>query len=181
MRLAISGRFRAACKKYAQVPGEELNIAARTVFEDKGESAGSADARNRRRGKTEGHSRRQLAQLPVEMSLDRLKLLVSRLAGVPGLEGHRKERVVAGTNKTKQTEAHDGGRVLNPGGIHNDFFNVLRDRSRPLQRSRVGQLQIDIGVPLIFVGEEARGQAIGEEPRRNPKSHQQYNQYRSLL
>ena len=41
-------------QKNAQVFGQELNIAAGTVFEDERESARSADTGNGRRGKTEG-------------------------------------------------------------------------------------------------------------------------------
>ena len=51
-------------KKDVQVSGEELNIAARTVFEDKGESAGSADAGNGGRGKTEGNCPRATCSTP---------------------------------------------------------------------------------------------------------------------
>ena len=115
------------------------------------------------------------------MSLDRLKLLVPAFAGVPGLESHREKRVIAGTNKAQQTEAHDAGRVLNSGGTHDDFFDISRNRSRPFQRSSVGQLQIDIGIPLIFVREEARRQPAGEEARCKPKGHQQDNQDNCFL
>src|SRR5580704_22100 len=110
------------------------------------------------------------------MSLDRLKLLSSGFTGVPRLESHREKRVITGTNKAQQTEAHDGGRVLNTRGTHDDFFDIRRNRSRPLQRSSVGQLQIDIGITLIFVREEARRQAAGEKARCHPKGYQQDNQ-----
>ncbi len=81
-----AGDFRplaSSVKKNGEVPGKERNIAAGTVFEDEGESAGGADARNGRRGKAEGDSRRQFAQLLVEMRLDGLKLLGSRRARRP--------------------------------------------------------------------------------------------------
>ncbi len=61
--------------------------------------------------------------------------------------------------------------MLNSGGTHDDFFNIRGNRSCPFQRSSVGQLQIDIGITLIFVGKEARRQAAGEEsPPPSPKA-----------
>ncbi len=57
------GALSSGGKKEVQVSGEELDIASRTVLEHEGETAGSADAGNGRRGKTEGNPRRQLAQL----------------------------------------------------------------------------------------------------------------------
>src|SRR4029077_12864716 len=101
----LSGSF----KKNTQVFGEELNIAARTVFENECKSAGSADAWNGGRGKTEGNCCWQPAQLLVEMCFERLKLLSSRLALAPRLEGHKKARVVTNGSKTEQTEAEEAG------------------------------------------------------------------------
>ena len=120
-------------KKEVQVSRQELDIAAGTVLKHEGETARGADAGDGRRGKTKGHSCRQLAQLAVEMRLDRLKLLLSRGPVVPGLERHGKERVIAGANVTQQTEAHDAGGVFHPWGIQDDFLNLRSNRGRPFQ------------------------------------------------
>ena len=129
-RCAKAGDFRALAsgvEKSGEVPGEEWNVGAGTVFKDEGEAAGSADAGNGRRGESESNSLGQFAQLAVEVRLDRLKLFSRLSALIPGLQGDGKERVVAGADKTQQTEADDAGGVSNAGSIGNDFFNVGSD------------------------------------------------------
>src|SRR4051794_16665741 len=111
------------------------------------------------------------------MRLERLKLLGSRFAFIPVLQGHKIGRGVTGTNETKQTETDEAGRVLNAGRIHQNFLHLSRNGGRTFHGSSVGQLHIDVGVPLIFAREETRGHALGEESRRSGKSHQQYNHH----
>ena len=127
-------------QKNAKVFCQELDVAARTVFEDESESAGSADSWNGGRRKTESNGRGQIAQFLVQMGFERLKLLGSCRALIPRLEGHKKGRVITGANKTEQTEADEAGRVLDSRCIDQDFFHISGDGGRAFQRSSVGQL-----------------------------------------
>ena len=82
--------FAGRVQKKAHIFGQELNIAARTVFQNECEPAGGPDARNSWRGKTESNSRRQFAQLLVQMRFDGLKLLGSLLRSSQGLKVTKK-------------------------------------------------------------------------------------------
>jgi hypothetical protein len=72
-------------KKRIQVLRQELDAAARAVFEDERESARGANARDGWRRKTECDSRWQFGKLLIQMRLDRLKLLGAGRALVPRL------------------------------------------------------------------------------------------------
>jgi hypothetical protein len=90
------------------------------------------------------------------MRLDGLKLLGSGCAFIPRLESDYKESVVAGTNKTEQAETDDAGRVFHTRCARQNVFDLCRGLRCPLQRSAVGQLQVDVRVALIFIRKEAR-------------------------
>src|SRR5277367_1049578 len=109
------------------------------------------------------------------MSLDRLKLLVACFAIVPGLEGDEKERVVTGSNEAEQTESHDAGRGLNSGCVSNDLIHLRGGLRGAFERSAIGELQVHVGVTLIFVRQKARWEMLGKESAGRAKSQQQHD------
>src|SRR5579863_9043718 len=115
------------------------------------------------------------------MRLDRLKLLVSGRALVPRLESDDKESVVAGANKTEQTEADDAGLVFHPRCVRQNVFYLCPCLRCSLERRVIGQLQIHIDIALIFIGKKARRYPIGEESRREAKDQQKHNHHCCFL
>src|SRR5579862_116948 len=115
------------------------------------------------------------------MSLKRLKLLSPCRAFAPGFEGHKKSRVVTGPNKTEQTESDEAGDVFDSRRIDQDFFYISGDGGRAFQRSPIGQLHIDVGVTLVFVGKKARRDSVGKEGRGASKDQQQDDHDDGLL
>src|ERR1700728_3747397 len=109
------------------------------------------------------------------MRLDGLKLLGSGRALIPRLERDDKESVVAGANKTEQAEADDAGRVFYTRRIRQNVFDLGRSLRCRLQRSTVGQLQIDVRVALIFIRKEARRHTTAKESGRHAKGQQKHD------
>src|SRR5271169_5256963 len=107
------------------------------------------------------------------MSLQRLKLLGPGLALIPGLEGHKKSRVVTGAHKTEQAEADETRDMLDPGRVHEGFFHIHGNRPRPFQRSAVGKLHIDVEIPLMLVRKEAGWNPAGKKTGRYAKDRKQ--------
>src|SRR5580658_4972674 len=97
------------------------------------------------------------------MRLDGLKLFGSGLSFIPRLESDNEESVVAGTNKTEQAETDDTGRVLHPRCVRQNVFDLCRGLRCPLQRCAVGQLQVDVGIALVFIRKETRRHTTAEE------------------
>src|SRR5580658_4749339 len=174
---SLSRRF----KKRVHIVREKSNAAAGAVFEDECESTGGANTGDRWRRKTESNSCRQFCQLLIQMRLDRLKLFGSGGAFIPRLESDDEESVVAGTNKTEQAETDDAGRVFHPRCVRQNVFDLCRGLRCPLQRSAVGQLQIDIRVALIFIRKEAGRHTTAKETSRRAKSQQQDDHHEGLF
>src|ERR1700722_15621823 len=103
------------------------------------------------------------------MRLDGLKLLGSGLAFIPWLESDYEESVVTGTNKTEQAEADDACRILHTRCVRQNVFDLCCSLRRPLQRSAIGQLQVDVCVALILIRKEARRHTAAEESGRHAK------------
>ena len=162
-------------EKCGQIFSEKRNIATGTVFKNESEASGCADARNGRRRKTEGDSLGQLTQLAIKMRLNGLKLLGSRGAIVPRIEGDDEKCVVTGTNETQQAEAHGCGRVMNPRRIQNNFFDLCRHCGGPFERRSVWQLKIDVSVALVFVRQETRRHESREKSCGDAEGHEQHN------
>src|SRR4029077_15168495 len=122
-----------------------------------------------------GDGRGQPAQFPIEVRLNGLKLFGACRALIPRLERDKKERVVTGAYKAEQTKTDDAGRVSNSRCICQNFFNVSRDGCRAFQRSSVRELEIDVGIALVFVRKEARGHSVGKKAARQAKGHEQHD------
>ena len=58
----------------------------------------------------------------------------------------------------------------NARSVRQDILDFLRNLLGALQRSRIGKLQVDVHVALIFVGQEAGGHPAAEEAGREPKT-----------
>src|SRR5271168_752044 len=97
------------------------------------------------------------------MRFKSLELLLTRLALIPELEVHEKRGIVRGARKTQQAESDKAGGLRNTRRIHDGFFDFLDDGIGALERSAIRKLQANVGVALIFVGEETRWDAVGEE------------------
>ena len=157
-----------------QVVCQKLDVPSGPVFQHELKSAGSADSRDRRRREAENGSLRKLAELLVQTRLDFLILFRSAFAVTPGLQGDEKEGVVTGPDIAEQAEADHAGVVLDPRRGAQDFLNVSRCRGRPLQRSRIRKLHVDVDIALVFIGQEAGGQEAAKDNPRNAESHQQH-------
>src|SRR6516164_7344953 len=70
--------------------------------------------------------------------------------------------------------------MLDAGGIHNDLLNVLHNRGGAFERGRVGELDIDVGVALVFVWKKARWDTAREKSCGDAK-HQQQHRHKCAL
>ena len=95
------GTFACSLKKRVDVLRKELNIAARTIFEQKRESAGCADPRNGRRREPEYNRLRHSAEFTIQIGFQALKLFCARGALVPRLEANEEGRVIRGTHEAQ--------------------------------------------------------------------------------
>jgi hypothetical protein len=98
---------------------------------------------------------RKSAELLVQPRLDLLKLLISCLATIPGLEGNKIKGAVAGANGIEQAEANDAVVILNSGCGPQDLFDFSRCRGRSFNRCRIGKLQINEKLTRVFIGQKA--------------------------
>src|SRR5262249_53211730 len=108
------------------------------------------------------------------MRFESLKLLFTSAALVPRFEIYEECSVPRRKHKAQQTKGHEAGRVFNTWGIHDDFLDLIRYRARAFQRCAARQLDADIGIALIFVRKEARGNTTGEE-KSGRSEHPQQN------
>ena len=95
------GTFACSLKKRVDVFRKELNIAAGTIFEQKRESPGCADPRNRRRRKPEYNRLGYSAEFTIQIGFQGLKLFCARRAIVPRPEGNEEGRVIRGTHEAQ--------------------------------------------------------------------------------
>src|ERR1700722_6787916 len=114
-----------------------------------------------------------MAEFLVQTCLDGLILFSPAFALIPGFEADPKEAVVTGPDITEQTETHHAGRVLNAGSVGENLLHLSRCRARALQRGGVGKLHVDIEISLIFIGQEAGGQAAAKEDSGRAANYQQ--------
>ena len=70
LMLPISGRLPAAARKVSEILGEELDVVAGAILEHERETAGGADAGNRRRREAEGDACRDLLNSRFRCALD---------------------------------------------------------------------------------------------------------------
>src|SRR4029077_6821010 len=93
----------------------------------------------------------------------------------PGLKRDEKEAVVSGPHKAEQAEADNARGVFNAGRIGEYLLNLLRRCARTLQRSRMRKVHIDVHIPLVFIGQEARWQMAAKEtcPDAESRDHHQ--------
>ena len=90
-------------------------------------------------------------------------LLVRGFALVPWLLGDKEESAVGVLDAAQQAEADDGGDSLHARRVQDDVFHLLRGSGGSLQRSRVGQLQRDVDIALILLGQKGSGQLAPDE------------------
>src|ERR1700721_4127233 len=105
------------------------------------------------------------------MRLDGLELLCSGSALIPRLERDHEESVVAGANKTQQTETDDAGRIFHSRRAGENVFDLCRGLRCSLERSAVGQLHVHIQETLILIGKKTRRHGLAKNPggRLKPK------------
>src|SRR3984957_12970026 len=114
------------------------------------------------------------------MRLDGLKLFSSGRAFVPRLQCDYEESVVAGANETEQAEADDAGRIFHPRSACQNVFDLGRGLRCPLPRGAVGQMQVDICIALIFIGQETPRYAGAKESGCDAEGQQEHNYYGSF-
>src|SRR6266436_7290043 len=101
-----------------------------------------------------------------------LKLLVTRGPVLPLLQGHEKESVVTGAHQAQQTEADDGGDVLDARRVTDDILDLVRNLVGALQGCGVGKLEIGVEVALILIRQKTRWHLAAEECGRCAEDNQ---------
>src|SRR4029077_1732941 len=167
-------------QELAQVVRQELHVASGPVFEYELESPGCPHAGDRRRRKTEGNSRRKLAQVCVQTRLDFLKLLFPGGALVPRLQGDKEKAVIARTHEAQKAKADHARCVLNAWHVGKDLFNLPCSLRGALKRGRVWKLHFDVQVTLVFVRQETGRHSASEENTRPHRGSQQNHRQHTL-
>ena len=111
---------------------------------------------------------------------DLLAALLFGFALVPVLQGHEEEPVVAGAHEAEQAEPFHGGGVLDAGHRSENLFDLPASLVGALERRRVGKLQMQEHVALVFVGQEAGGQPAAEKPSSRGKDGQHHERHGAL-
>src|SRR5882762_2558709 len=73
----------------------------------------------------------------------------------PGLQTNPKERVVTGPDEADQVEANHAGCVLDSRCICENLLHLSRCGAGASLRRGIRELQTDVQISLIFIGEEA--------------------------
>ena len=94
------------------------------------------------------------AKLLDDVAADGSVLFVRSLSLVPRFFSNKEESAVSGLHAAQQAEADDRGAALHTGRLQNDFFDLAGGVAGALQRSRIGKLQCDKDVALVFFGQE---------------------------
>ena len=110
-----------------------------------------------------------------------MKLFLSRLAVFPVLQGHEEKGVVAGPHQAKQAEADNTGGVPDARAVGQDILHLPRNFVGALQGCRNRELEIDVEVALILIGQKARRHSATEESRRYAEDHQHYQRHGAFL
>src|SRR5690606_34144480 len=108
----------------------------------------------RRRGKTESNRLRKLAHFSVEPGFDLLELLCLGFPVAPFFHADPSEAGVARADQTQQAEARDGGDMLHARYSGGYYLQFGHDLLRALERSGIGELDIDVEVALILIRNE---------------------------
>src|SRR6266550_1293716 len=113
-------------EKRLHILSEKGDVFAGAIFQNELESAGSADARNRRRWKREGDTFGKPGELFVNVRLDRGVLFFRLGPFAPGLEGDEEEGAISILHETEQTESDHAGRVLDARSFAENLFDFAR-------------------------------------------------------
>ena len=113
------------------------------------------DARNRRWREGKRDAFTETGEIFIQSRLDRVILFLRLRSFAPRLESDKEKRVVGVRDQAQQTKADDAGGVLHAGCFAQKIFDLLTDLVGALERSRVGQLQRQKNVALIFLRQKA--------------------------
>ena len=96
---------------------------------------------------------------PVEFVVDRFHDRSNAgffcLTLIPGLERNENEGTISSIGLREEAASHNRTVVLNAFRLFEHGFNLPGERVRPLQRCCVRQLDIQVEITLIFVGQES--------------------------
>ena len=174
------GPLRCGCSELLQVVRQELYVLPAAIFQNERESAGRADAGNRRRRKTQREPVGQFRKLLIHVLHDLLILRLAAGAVLPIVERDEKESGVAGAHEAEQAEAGHARRVLHAGRVQQDLLHFRASRFRPLERRSVGKLQVHEHVALVLARQKARRYARAEERGARSGHHQQHDRDRAF-
>ena len=164
-----------------RVLGEERGIATGAVFQherDAGRRADARDGRGREReGLRLGHAGEPLVQ-PLDDHVGGEPMLVPRF---PVLERDEVKPVVGRGDEAQQAEARDAGVVLDARRRLEDLVELVADGRRAVERGRQRELNVHVEVALVFVGDEATGQAALHEPGEHGDDDQQNHREGGLV
>src|SRR6202035_485905 len=89
---------------------------------------------------------------------------------LPWIEADEKESVVGRGNVREQAESADGRVSANALRLMENVLDLAADDIGPLQRCRVGQLDVEEEVALLLIGDEAARQFSPEEAGKKRES-----------
>ena len=146
-----------------QVLVQEVHRAAGAVLQPEREAAGRAQAGDRRRHEAEGAAFGDLGAQALVQAVDQsLGVEAVLVALVPRLERHEEEAVVGRRHVREKAEAGDRVVVLDALRLGEDLLDLAADVVGPLQRRRVGELDVQVEVALVLVGNEAARELLAE-------------------
>jgi hypothetical protein len=173
---AESGNFWTLARgfhKFFQVLVEESDVLSGPILQDKGESARSANARNRRRRKGKGDALADFREFAVQSRFDRVILLFRFLTLAPLIQSNKEEPAVSVLHIAQKAETYHARRVFDAGRFAQDFLDFPTSFIRALERCRIRQLQGNVKIALIFFRQKARRQFRTEKPTGNREGKEQ--------
>jgi hypothetical protein len=105
----------------------------------------------------------EFAELLIQSRLDHLILLGKRLSFSPLFHGDENKCVVARPDGAEQTETDNARGIFNARCLREYVFDVTCNLRRPLQRSGIRQLDVQIEVTLVFIRKEADRQSAADK------------------
>src|SRR4030095_6089449 len=157
------GTFARGVEKGLHILRQKRDIFSCAIFQYELESAGSAHARNHRWRESKRDPFTETCEILVHPRLDGFVLFLRLRSFAPRLESNKEKRVVGVRDEAQQTKADDTGGVLPAGGFAQKIFDISTNLAGALKRSRVGQLQRQKNVALIFFRQKAARQFRSEK------------------
>src|SRR4029077_17933641 len=157
------GTLARGVEKRLHILRQERDVFARAIFQYELESARSAHARNHRWRESKRDPFTETCEVLIQSRLDCVVLFLRLRSFAPRLESDKEKRVVGVGHQAQQTKADDTSGILHAGCFAQKIFDLSTNLVGALKRSRVGQLQRQKNVALIFFRQKAARQFRSEK------------------